>query len=73
LQGWWEEQYLILHSLVQPEPVDLIRKYGANAVKLLWDSVSRTTVNGSETWILVFEFDSLLIHGSTVAVDEVLT
>lgn len=74
-KGWWEEQCLILHSLgATSEPVDLIRKYGANAVKLLWDSVSRTTVE----WIRnldfgFFEFDSLLIHGSTVAVDEELT
>ena len=74
-KGWWEEQCLILHSLgATSEPIDLIRTYGANAVKLLWDSVSRTTVE----WIRnldfgFFEFDSLLIHGSTVAVDEELT
>ena len=44
-KGWWEEQCLILHSLgATSEPADLIRKYGANAVKILWDSVSRTTV-----------------------------
>lgn len=74
-KGWWEEQCLILHSLgATSEPVDLIRKYGANAVKLLWDYVSRTTVE----WIRnldfgLFEFDSLLIRGSTVAVEEELT
>jgi hypothetical protein len=56
-KGWWEEQCLILHSLgATSEPVDLMRKYGANAVKLLWDSVSRPTVE----WIRNLDFGFFL-------------
>jgi len=59
-KGWWKNNVWFCIACATSEPSDLIRKYGANAVKLL-DSVSRTTVE-METLILVFEFDSLLIH-----------
>ncbi|NJO30526.1 MAG: metallophosphatase [Richelia sp. SL_2_1] len=74
-KGWWEEQCLILHGLsATSEPTDLLQKYGGEAVKLLWNNVSRNTVE----WIQnldfgFFELDSLLIHGTTVSVDEALT
>ena len=74
-KGWWEEQCLILHGLsATSEPTDLLQKYGGETVKLLWNNVSRHTVE----WIRnldfgFFELDSLLIHGTTVSVDEALT
>ncbi|TBR59474.1 metallophosphatase [Westiellopsis prolifica IICB1] len=74
-KGWWEEQCLILHGLgTIGEPKELMAKYGAETVKQLWDSVSRQTVQ----WIRsldfgFFELDCLLIHGTTVSVDEELT
>lgn len=74
-KGWWEEQCLILHGLgAIGEANDLIAQYGGETVKLLWDSVSRQTVQ----WLRnldfgFFELDSLLIHGTTVSIDEVLT
>ncbi|AKG24039.1 metallophosphatase [Calothrix sp. 336/3] len=74
-KGWWEEQCLILHGWsATVEPTDLLEKYGGETVKLLWDAVSKQTVN----WIRsldfgFFELDCLLIHGSTVSIDEELT
>ncbi|MGF1676170.1 MAG: metallophosphoesterase family protein [Rivularia sp. (in: cyanobacteria)] len=74
-KGWWEEQCLILHGLTgSSEPTDLLQKYGGETVKLLWDNVSRNTVE----WIRnldfgFFELDALLIHGTTVSIDEALT
>lgn len=73
--GWWEEQCLILYGLgTTGEPTQLIEKYGADAVTLLWDSVARKTVE----WIRsldfgFFELDCLLIHGSSLSVDDELT
>ncbi|MCF4966724.1 metallophosphatase [Nostoc sp. CMAA1605] len=74
-KGWWEEQCLILHGLgATGETDDLIAKYGGETVKLLWDSVSRQTVQ----WLRnldfgFFELDCLLIHGTTLSIDEELT
>ncbi|MEA5566257.1 metallophosphatase [Anabaena sp. UHCC 0399] len=74
-KGWWEEQCFILHGLgATGEADDLMAKYGGETVKLLWESVSRQTVQ----WLRnldfgFFELDSLLIHGTTVSVDEELT
>ncbi|MBP5973486.1 metallophosphatase [Brasilonema sp. CT11] len=74
-KGWWEEQCLILHGLgATGEPTELMAKYGGESVKLLWDSVSRQTVQ----WLRnldfgFFELDCLLIHGTTVSVSEELT
>ncbi|MBD2570699.1 metallophosphoesterase family protein [Anabaena lutea] len=74
-KGWWEEQCFILHGVAGTgEPTELMAKYGGDTVKLLWDSVSRPTVQ----WLRnldfgFFELDCLLIHGSTVAIDETLT
>jgi len=74
-KGWWEEQCLILHGLgTTGEPTELIKKYGGDTVKLLWDAVSRQTVQ----WIRnldfgFFELDCLLVHGSPIALDEELT
>jgi len=73
--GWWEEQCLILHGLAATgEATQLIENYGADTVKLLWDAVSRQTVE----WIRRLDFgflelDCLLIHGSSVSVDDELT
>ena len=73
--GWWEEQCLILYGLgATGEPTQLIEKYGIDTVKLLWDCVSRQTVE----WIRsldfgFFELDCLLIHGSSLSVDDELT
>lgn len=73
--GWWEEQCFILHSVsTQTEAPELIAKYGADTVKKLWDSVPRETVKWLRSLNLgFFELDSLLIHGSTVGVDDELT
>ncbi|WP_427157221.1 metallophosphatase [Aliinostoc sp. HNIBRCY26] len=74
-KGWWEEKCLILHGLGSTgETDDLIAKYGGETVKLLWDSVSRQTVQ----WLRnldfgFFELDCLLIHGTTLSIDEELT
>jgi hypothetical protein len=56
------------------DSTQLIEKYGIDAVKLLWDCVSRQTVE----WIRsldfgFFELDCLLIHGSSLSVDDELT
>jgi hypothetical protein len=73
--GWWEEQCLILHGLGQmSEPEQLIDRYGKAMAKLLWDAVPRSTI----AWIRNLEFgfaelDCLLIHGSSMGVDEALT
>lgn len=73
--GWWEEQCLTLHGLGRTgEPTALIEKYGMPMVKTLWDSVSRQTVE----WVRslefgIYELDCLLIHGSSVGVDDTLT
>lgn len=74
-KGWWEEQCLILHGLgADGEATELLEKYGGETVKLLWESVSRQTVQ----WIRnldfgFFELDCLLIHGTTLSVSEELT
>jgi hypothetical protein len=73
--GWWEEQCLTLHGLGRTgEPTALIEKYGMPMVKTLWDSVSRQTVE----WVRslefgIYELDCLLIHGSSVGVNDTLT
>ncbi len=73
--GWWEEQCLTLHGLGPTgEPTPLIEKYGMPMVKTLWDSVSRQTVE----WVRslefgIYELDCLLIHGSSVGVNDTLT
>ena len=73
--GWWEEQCFALHGLGSTaEPTELIDRFGKETAKLLWDSVSRETVQ----WLRncnfgFFELDCLLIHGSTVDVSDELT
>ncbi|AOY81220.1 MULTISPECIES: metallophosphoesterase family protein [Moorena] len=73
--GWWEEQCFALHGLGSTaEPTELIERFGKETAKLLWDSVSRETVQ----WLRnchfgFFELDCLLIHGSTVSVSDELT
>ncbi|NEO68001.1 metallophosphoesterase family protein [Moorena sp. SIO3H5] len=73
--GWWEEQCFTLHGLGStPEPTELIERFGKETAKLLWDSVSRETVQ----WLRnchfgFFELDCLLIHGSMVSVSDELT
>ncbi len=74
-QGWWEEQCLILHGLGRTgEPTQLWERYGKPMAKTLWDAIPRDSVE----WIQGFEFgfaelDCLLIHGSSMGVDEELT
>jgi hypothetical protein len=74
-QGWWEEQLLILHGLGRTgEPTELIEKYGMGMMKNLWDAIPREMVE----WVRsldfgFFEFDCLLIHGSSVSVSDELT
>ncbi|MBD2437131.1 metallophosphatase [Nostoc sp. FACHB-110] len=74
-KGWWEEQCLILHGLGPTgDAPELMAKYGGDTVKLLWDSVSRKTVQWLRSLDFgFFELDCLLIHGSTVGVDDELT
>ncbi|MGI0479715.1 metallophosphatase [Geminocystis sp. CENA526] len=74
-RGWWEEQCLILHSLHSTaDPVELIDRFGVHATKILWDCVSRETIEWLRNLDFGFvEFDCLLIHGSTVSVSEALT
>ncbi|MFS0518847.1 metallophosphatase [Nostoc sp. UIC 10607] len=74
-KGWWEEQCFILHGLGPTgEATDLMAKYGGETVKLLWESVSRQTIQWLRTLDFgFFELDCLLIHATTVAVDEELT
>lgn len=73
--GWWEEQCFALHGLGSTaEPTELIDRFGKKTAKLLWDSVSRETIQ----WLRnchfgFFELDCLLIHGSTISVSEELT
>lgn len=73
--GWWEEQCFALHGLGSTaEPTELINRFGKETAKLLWDSVSRETVQ----WLRnchfgFFELDCLLIHGSSVGVSDELT
>jgi hypothetical protein len=74
-QGWWEEQLLILHGLGRTgEPTELIERYSIDMAKTLWDAIPRDVVE----WVRsldfgFFEFDSLLIHGSSVSVSDELT
>jgi hypothetical protein len=74
-KGWWEEQCFILHGLGgSGEPTELMAKYGGETVKLLWEYVSRPMAQWLMTLDLgFFELDSLLIHGTTVSIDEELT
>ncbi|MFB2978577.1 metallophosphatase [Microseira sp. BLCC-F43] len=73
--GWWEEQCFILHGIgTQGEPTELKSRYGGDTVVKLWNSVTKKTVE----WLRYFDFgffelDCLLIHGSTVSVDDALT
>ncbi len=73
--GWWEEQCCNLHGLgTDPDAKELLKQVGAAGVEALWQSVSAETAQ----WLRgldfgFFEFDCLLIHGSTVGVQDVLT
>ncbi|MEL7035208.1 MAG: metallophosphatase [Cyanobacteria bacterium J06592_8] len=73
--GWWEEQCFNLYGLGSNiEATELREKYGADGVELLWDCVSRETVQWlKQQHFGFFEFDCLLIHGSSVSVDDELT
>jgi len=73
--GWWEEQLFNLHgSGTDPDGVQLRQRYGADAIEQLWKAVSRD----STKWLRgldfgFFELDCLLIHGSTLGVEDKLT
>jgi hypothetical protein len=74
-QGWWEEQCLILHGLGRTgEPKQMTDRYGMGMAKTLWDAIPRDRIE----WIRNLEFgfaelDCLLVHGTSVGVDEALT
>ncbi|BAZ38542.1 hypothetical protein NIES4101_44810 [Calothrix sp. NIES-4101] len=74
-KGWWEEQCLILYGLAAAsEPTELLTKYGGDTVTSLANSVSRDTLQWIQSLNFgFFELDCLLIHGSPLGVDEVLT
>ncbi|MBE9007725.1 metallophosphatase [Fortiea sp. LEGE XX443] len=74
-KGWWEEQCFILHGVAATgDAPELIAKYGGDTVEMLWQCVSRKTVQWLRSLDFgFFELDCLLIHGSTVSVDEELT
>lgn len=74
-KGWWEEQCLNLHGLgLTGDVPELLAKYGGDTVKMLWECVSRQTVQWLRNLDLgFFELDCLLIHGSTVGVSDELT
>jgi hypothetical protein len=74
-QGWWEEQYLILHGLGRTgEPTSMFDRYGKAMAKTLWDAIPRDYVEWMRTLEFGFaELDCLLIHGSSIGVDEELT
>ena len=73
--GWWEEQCFSLHGIRGlPDAPELGSRYGLEAVKDLWEAVSRETV----LWLSDLDFgfhelDCLLIHGSTVSYGDELT
>ncbi|NJK70460.1 MAG: metallophosphoesterase [Microcoleus sp. CSU_2_2] len=73
--GWWEEQCFNLHGIgSSPDVAELRQKYGADTIKLLWDAVSRKTVEWLRSLNFGFhELDCLLIHGSTVSASDELT
>lgn len=74
-KGWWEEQCLILHGVgATGDASELTQQYGTQTTELLWKSVSRQTVE----WLRKLDFgfhdlDCLLVHGSTLGVDDELT
>ncbi|PIG93247.1 metallophosphatase [Gloeocapsopsis sp. IPPAS B-1203] len=74
-KGWWEEQCLILHGVgATGDASELTQKYGAETIELLWKSISRQTVE----WLRQLDFgfhdsDCLLVHGSTLGVDDELS
>ncbi|MBW4561677.1 MAG: metallophosphatase [Mojavia pulchra JT2-VF2] len=74
-KGWWEEQCLILHGLgATGDAPELMAKYGSDTVEMLGECVSRKTVQWLRSLDFgFFELDCLLIHGSTLGVDEELT
>ena len=73
--GWWEEQCFNLHGIgSDPEATELLKQVGPDGIEQLWKSISRQTVQ----WLRAlefgfFEFDCLLIHGSTVGCHDLLT
>ncbi len=73
--GWWEEQCFSLHGLRGlPDAPELVKKFGPEAAKALWEGVSRDTLRWLTTLDFGFhELDCLLIHGSTVSYADELT
>lgn len=74
-KGWWEEQCFILHGVGATGDATVLKaQYGTEAIEVLWKSVSRSTVEWLRRLDFGFhELDCLLIHGSTVGVDDELT
>jgi hypothetical protein len=74
-KGWWEEQCLKLHGLgFSGDTPELLAKYGGDTVEMLWECVSRSTVQWLRSLDFgFFELDCLLIHGSSLGVSDELT
>lgn len=73
--GWWEEQLFNLYGWgADANATQLKQRYGIAGVERLWNAVSRETAQwlGSLDFGF-FEFDCLLIHGSTMGCDDELT
>ena len=73
--GWWEEQCFNLHGMgSDPEATEVLELIGPEGVERFWQSVSRPTVQWLRSLDFgFFEFDCLLIHGSTVGCHDRLT
>ncbi|NJK39967.1 MAG: metallophosphatase [Oscillatoriales cyanobacterium RM2_1_1] len=73
--GWWEEQCFNLYGLGgNSEAQELLSQYDGDTIKLLWNSVSRETVQWLRQQHFGFvELDCLLIHASNVSVSDQLT
>lgn len=73
-QGWWEEQLLILYGLGKSgEPTELIDRYGATMTKTLWEAIDKSHLQWLRSLDFgFFELDCLLIHGSTLGVEDEL-
>ncbi|MCG8365697.1 MAG: metallophosphatase [Pseudanabaenales cyanobacterium] len=73
--GWWEEQLFNLYGWgADMNATQLKQRYGVAGVERLWNAVSRETAQWLRSLNFgFFEFDCLLIHGSTVGCDDELT
>jgi hypothetical protein len=73
--GWWEEQAMTLHGMgSNSQPEALVEQYGSEAVEKLWKAVPRSVAEWLQTLDLgYFEENCMLIHGTTLGVNDLLT